>query len=124
MQAFAKEVKGLPEVPIVESLIAYDFTYSGKTYLLVVRNSLCVPTMDNNLNPPFVLIEAGLILNNTPKIHCKDPSLEDQSLLEEIRLRITFTLNGTESMFETFSLTKDEIENAEKSNYIPNPRFK
>ena len=45
VQAFAKEVKGLPEVPIVDAVIAYDCTSSGETYLLFVRNDLCVPTM-------------------------------------------------------------------------------
>ena len=75
MQAFAKDVKGLPEVPIVDAVIAYDCTSSGETYLLVVRNALCVPTMYINLIPPFVLREAGFILNDTPNIHCKDPSV-------------------------------------------------
>ena len=113
MQAFAKEVKGLPKVPIVDNLRAYDCQNSGKTYLLVVRNALCVPTMDINLIPPFILREAGLVLNDTPKIHCDDPSVEDHSLFdEETRLRIPFTLNGTFSMFASHSLMEDEIENA------------
>ena len=54
MQAFAKDVKGLPEVPIVEAVIAYDCTFSGEAYLLVVRNFLCVPTMEINVIPPLV----------------------------------------------------------------------
>ena len=45
VQTFAKEMKGLPEVPIVDAVIVYDCTYSGETYLLVVRNDLCVPTI-------------------------------------------------------------------------------
>ena len=67
----------------MDAMIAYDCKYSGETYLLVVRNALCVPTMEINLIPPFVLREAGLILNDTPKIHCKDPSVEDHSLFDE-----------------------------------------
>ena len=55
MQAFAKEEKGLPEVSILDDVIAYDCPSSGETYLLVVRNYLCVPTMYINLIPPFVL---------------------------------------------------------------------
>ena len=75
VQAFEKEVKGLPKVPIVDAATAYDFQTSGETYLLVVRNSLCVPTMEINLIPPFILREASLVLNYTPKIHCDDPSI-------------------------------------------------
>ena len=76
MQEFAKEVKGLPKVPIVDAVIAYDFQTSGETYLLVVRNSLCVPNMDIKFIPPFILRDAGLVLTDTPKIHCDDPSVE------------------------------------------------
>ena len=71
--------------------------------------------MEINLIIPFVSREAGLILNDTPKIHCKDTIAEDHYLFyEETGLRITFTLNETFSMFETCYLTEDEIENAEK----------
>ena len=77
VQAFDKEVKGLPKVPIVDAVISYDCTSSGETHLLVVINALCVPTMYINLILTFVLIEAGLILNDTPKIQCKDPSVQD-----------------------------------------------
>ena len=55
VQAFAKEVKGLPKVPIVDAVIAYYCQTSGETYLLVIRNALCVPTMEINLIPPFIL---------------------------------------------------------------------
>ena len=79
---------------------------------MVVRNDICVPTMDINLIPPFILREAVLVLNYTPKIHCDDPSVEDHSLFdEETGLIIPFTLNGTFSIFASCSLTEDEIEN-------------
>ena len=64
-------------------------------------------------------------MNDTCKIHCKDPSVEDHYLFdEETGLRIPFTSNEIFSMFETRSLTDDEIENAKKFNYIRNPVFK
>ena len=70
--------------------------------------------MNINLILPFALRKSGLILNDTPKIHCKDPSVEDHSLFdEETGLIIQFTLNGTFYMFETRYLTEDEFENAE-----------
>ena len=49
-------------------------------------------------------------MNDTPKTHCEDLSVEDHSLFdEETGLRILVTLNGTFSMFETSSLTENEI---------------
>ena len=112
VRAFTDEVKGITEVSIVDAVIAYDCPQSGQTYLLVVRNSLCVPSMEHNLMPPFILREAGLVLHDTPKIHCNVPSAEDQSLLdEEIGLIIPFTLDGTFSVFKSRSLTNEEINN-------------
>ena len=83
VRAFTEEVQVLPKVLIVDKVIAYYFLYSGETYLLVFSNSLCVPLMDHNFVPPFVLRESGLILNDKPKIHCEDPSFEDHSLLDD-----------------------------------------
>ena len=76
IRAFTDEVKSIPKVPIVDTVIAYDCPKSGQAYLLVVRNALCVPSMEHNLIPPFILREAGLILNDTLKIHCNVPSAE------------------------------------------------
>ena len=80
----------------MDDVIAYDCPSSGETYLLVVRNAPCVPTMEINLIPPFVWREADLILNDTHKIHCEYPSVEDHYLFyEETGLIKTFTLKGT-----------------------------
>ena len=63
-----------------------------------------------NLIPPFILREAGLVLNYTPKIHFDDPSVEYHSLFdEETGMRIPFTLNGTFSMFASRYLMEDYI---------------
>ena len=82
VREFTDEVKGISKVPIVDVVIAYDCPQSGQTYLLVLRNSLCVPSMEHNLIPPFILREAGLVLHDTPKIHCIVPSAEYQSLFD------------------------------------------
>ena len=114
VQAFADEVKGLRDIPVDHAVIGYDCPYSGETYILVVKNALCVPSMSHNLVPPFILREAGLEVNDKPKIHCEDPSVEDHSLFdEESGLRIPFTLDGTFTVFPTCALTDKEIEQAE-----------
>ena len=46
------------KVPIVDAAIAYDDKYSGKTFILVMKNVLHVATMDRNLIPPFILRES------------------------------------------------------------------
>ena len=114
VQAFAEEVEGLSSVPIANVVIAYDCPSSVETHILVVRNALCVLKMEINLIPPFILREAGLILNDTPKIHFNEPRVEDHSLYDkESGLQILFTLNGQFSACASRSSNEKEIESAE-----------
>jgi hypothetical protein len=68
------------KVPIVDAAVVYECPYKHTANILVIRNCLHVPTMINNLIPPFVLREAGVEVNDRPKIHSQEPSLEDHSL--------------------------------------------
>ena len=97
----------------------YDCTYSGLTYMRVARNTLSVPLMDHNLFPAFILREAGLIVNETAKIHCDDPSIENHSIFdEESGLRIPLSLNGIFSLFKTRAPSEKEIEEIENYQTI------
>ena len=62
------------QVPIVDAALQYDCPYDGKIYVLIVRNALHVPNMTNNLISPFVMREAGVVVNDTPKIQCGQPT--------------------------------------------------
>ena len=65
---------------IADADVRYDCPYDGKTYIFVLRNALHVPSMKNNLIPPFVMREAGIRVNDTPKIQTLDPTEEDHSI--------------------------------------------
>ena len=52
-------------------MLAYDCKRTNQVYLLVLRNVLYIESMDDNLIPPFILREAGLIVNERAKIHCE-----------------------------------------------------
>jgi hypothetical protein len=55
--------------------------YTNKMYILVAYNALYVPTMTHNLVPPFLLLqEAGLTVNEAPKIQVVDPDISDHSI--------------------------------------------
>ena len=43
------------KVPIVDTEVAYTCLYTHATYVLIARNELYVPSMDNNLIPFFIL---------------------------------------------------------------------
>ena len=75
VQPFDPTLGSAKNVPIVDALVAYDCPYTFTTYMLVFRNALYVPSMQTNLVPPFILREAGLVVNDTAKIHLKDPTV-------------------------------------------------
>ena len=82
------------KVPILDGAVAYNYPYSHKNYILITRNPLRIPTIDHNLLSPFIIREAGLIVNETTKIHCKDPSRTDYAIIgDEYNLVFQLQLN-------------------------------
>ena len=71
VRSFSSDYSKLEFVPIVDAVIAYDCPYSMTTYILAVKNALHVLSMEHNLVPPFILREAGLVVNDVPNIHTK-----------------------------------------------------
>ena len=95
VNAFSDEVQGMSEVPIVDAVISYDCSITGKTYLLTVQNAFHIPSIEQNLVPPFILQEAGLVVNDTPRIHVNESTLETRSIIDrESGLRIPLQLDG------------------------------
>ena len=94
---------------IVDAAVLYHDRFTGKDYILILRNALYVPSMVNNLVPPFIMREFGIIVNEVPKIHSRDPSLADHCILIEDELRIPLSLHGTFSYFLTRKPTVDEL---------------
>ena len=116
---FSPEYESMKRVPIVDAIIAYDCPYTGKVYLLVCQNALHIESMEHNLIPPFIMREAGIIVNDTPKIHVDDPQEKDHSLwFEGLELRIHLSLWGIFSYFSTRKPTKDELVNVEDVAFL------
>lgn len=100
VSGFSPELKSLSKVPIVDAAIAYDCPFTMKTYILIARNALHVPSMDHNLIPPFIMREAGIMVNETAKIHVKDPTVDHHCIhFIENDLRIPLSLWGIFSYF-------------------------
>ena len=60
------------KAPLVDAALQYDSPYDGKSYILVIQNGIHIPSMTNNLIPPFLMREAGVAVNDKPKIHTED----------------------------------------------------
>ena len=67
-------------IPIEDTAVRYDCPYDAQTYILVIRNTLHVPSMQTNLIPPFIMREAGINVHDTPKMQMDDPTNEDHSI--------------------------------------------
>ena len=81
------------ELAIVDAGLQYDCPYSGKSYILVVRNAISVPSMRHNLVPPFIMREAGVQVKETPKFQCPDPDVDDHAIVfDQSRFQIPLSL--------------------------------
>ena len=75
------------------------------------HNVLSVPAMDHNLLPPFIIREAGLIVNYNPKIHVKDPSVEYHTIFfAKYDVWISLSPNGIFSRFPSSKPSIDDMD--------------
>ena len=108
-------------VPLVDATLKYDNPYNGKSYILVLWNALYVLSMDNNLIPPFMLREMGVTVNDIPKIHKEDPTVDDHAItFMETGFRIPLLLWGIFSYFPTSKPSHDNLLNPNEV-YILSP---
>ena len=55
-------------VELVDAALKYECPYSGEVKILIIRRGLYVPSMTHYPLPPFMLREAGIHINEVPKI--------------------------------------------------------
>ena len=82
-----------------------------------MRNALHVPSKSCNLIPPFIMREAGLVVNDVPLIHTDIKDLMDEThcivstkKAAGTNLNIPMKLGGIFLYFDTQKLTEEEIE--------------
>ena len=68
-------------VELVDAALQYECPYSGETKMLIIRRGLHVPSMSNNLLPPFMLREAGIASNEVPKILISSPTEDHHAIM-------------------------------------------
>ena len=118
---FTKSTGVLEDIPIVDAIVHYECPISQKQYLLMIYNALYIPANEDNLLTPFLVREAGVRLNETPKIQVVEPSVEDHALyFPDDDLRIHLQLAGIVSYFCTRKPTADEIESLPRIDMTPN----
>ena len=99
---------------LVDAALKYECPYSGEVKILIIRRGLYVPSMTHNLLPPFMLREAGIHINEVPKIHVTSPTEEHHVItFQETNFQIPLTLHGTFSYFSTSKPSAQELEEPE-----------
>ena len=106
---FTPDYKSM-QVPMVDAAVKYDCPYTGRPYILVIRNALYVPSMQHNLLPPLALREVGIDLCDVPKIQVKDSTEYNHAItFPETGFRIPLSLWGVFSYFPTSRATDAEM---------------
>ena len=99
---------------LVDAALKYECHYSGEVKILIIREGLYVPSLTHNLLPPFMLREAGIHINEVPKIHVTSPTEEHHAItFQETNFQIPHTLHGTFSYFPTSKPSTQELEEPE-----------
>ena len=71
VSAFSPDHKPM-KIQVVDACIGYWCPVNETTYILHFNDVLFVPSMEHNLIPPFILREAGFIVNDIPRIQCQN----------------------------------------------------
>ena len=72
---------------------------------MIAKNVMNVLRMSNNLIPPFIIRDSGLIVNDILNTHAKFPTNEHHSIYDaSLDVSIPLSLTGTFSYFKTRSL--------------------
>ena len=110
---FTPDYKPISE-ELVDAALKYECPYSGEINILIIRRGLHVPSLTHNLLPPFMLREAGITINEVPKIHVSSPTEEHHAVIfQETNFRIPLSLHGTFSYFPTSKPSVKELEEPE-----------
>ena len=119
VSAFTDNVGTLPSVMMVDAVLAYDCPKTAKTIYLVFLNALYIPSMHHHLVPPCIMREAGVEVNEVPKIHCANVTNRSHSIwLEEPQIKINLELKGIFSRFKTRKPTYEDIQKADTTNIV------
>jgi hypothetical protein len=109
------------ELRIVKAAALYSCPYTGQEVVLIIQQALHVPSMRNNLIPPFIMRECGIQVRDTPKIQVQDPSEDDHAIFfPETGFCIPLQLHGIFSYFPTRKPTTKELNELEEV-YIMTP---
>ena len=119
VKPFSPDCNTLQKVKIIDAAIKWTCPNTDVEYILLVMNALYVPANENNLIPPFLMREAGIVVNDVPKIHMDNPQVEDHILyFKDKDLRIPMSLDGIFSIFPLTNQLLKTLRNVKTSSTL------
>ena len=115
VNGFAAECGKMNHVPVVDAVVCFDDPYTDdpdcRTHFMVFYNALYIPSMKHHLIPPFIMREAGLVVNEVPKRQAHQPDLSTHVIYDPAtQMTIHLQLNGVFSYFDCRKISDDELE--------------
>jgi hypothetical protein len=104
---------------IISAALGYTIPQSGKTVLLIVHQSILIPTLNTNLLRTIQLRLHDVIVNETPKFQSLNLTNRSHSIsvrgdnVDDV-LVILLELYGMVSCFPTFKPTQEEFETCDR----------
>ena len=111
---FTPNYKSLHCVSMLDACVEYHNAYSGETFLFAFHNTLYIPTMDDNLLPPFIFSKARIEINTILKHHaCNRSPVVSNHLMhfKEVDLWVHLLLHGMFSYFSARKPSNDTLNN-------------
>ena len=112
------------QVQIVIAAVAYDCKYTGKTYIMVIYNTLYFNNIFINLIPPIMMRIEGLEVNECPKYLSKSPTEKDHSIFfPDSKLRLPLLIEGIISYISTMKPSRRELDGGEGDYLLLTPNL-
>ena len=110
VSGFTKSLGLRKSIPVVNAAVLHTCDMTGKMTVLLLHNALHFEEMESNLIPPFLMREAGLIVDECPKFQAIKPTLRHHSIYcPESKLLMPFNLRGIISYLPTRLPTSEEV---------------
>ena len=105
-------------IGVVNATVTIDNVDTGESHVVIINQSVHVPTMEDNLLCPMQLRMHGTVMNDKPKFLLRDLTDDDHCFILQNEtlddlLRIPLTIKGVSSVFPSRKTTQMEYEKSD-----------
>ena len=99
-------------VDVVDAEIAYEFDFTGKLLIMIIRNGLHIKEIKHNLLSQFIIRLAGLEVNEQPKFMTRNPTTKHHLVyFKENEIILLLAIKGIVSFLPTRNPNQEEYLN-------------